>query len=95
MNNSQSNRRRFIKHSLTAAAGLAATTLPSALEASSKIRVISSTKANPVKIGAARIKFAVIGLNHNHIYGQVEAVTKGGGEPEGAHFRGSNPPSYQ
>ncbi len=80
MNNAQSNRRRFIKHSLTAAAGLATTTLPSALEASSKIRVISSTKANPAKTGAARIKFSAIGLNHGHIYGQVESVIKGGGE---------------
>ena len=28
----------------------------------------------------ARIKFAVIGINHSHIYGQVEAVQRGGGE---------------
>ena len=28
----------------------------------------------------ARIKFAVIGINHAHIYGQVEAVRNGGGE---------------
>ena len=29
---------------------------------------------------APRIGFAVIGLNHGHIYGQIEAVTRGGGE---------------
>jgi predicted dehydrogenase len=29
---------------------------------------------------ASRIKFAVIGMNHGHIYGQVDAVTRGGGE---------------
>lgn len=29
---------------------------------------------------AARITFAVIGLNHSHIYGQVDAVQRGGGE---------------
>ena len=29
---------------------------------------------------ASRIKFAVIGLNHGHIYGQTEAVIRGGGE---------------
>lgn len=28
----------------------------------------------------ARIKFAAIGLNHGHIYGQTDAVTRGGGE---------------
>src|SRR4051794_19088942 len=27
-----------------------------------------------------RIKFAVIGINHSHIYSQVEAVQRGGGE---------------
>lgn len=29
---------------------------------------------------AARIRFAAIGLNHGHIYGQTEAVVRGGGE---------------
>ena len=29
---------------------------------------------------AGRIKFAVIGMNHNHIYSQVEAVIRGGGQ---------------
>lgn len=32
---------------------------------------------NPTR---ARIKFSVIGLNHNHIYGQTRAVQRGGGE---------------
>jgi predicted dehydrogenase len=27
-----------------------------------------------------KIRFGVIGINHNHIYGQVDAVTRGGGE---------------
>src|SRR3954463_14466829 len=30
--------------------------------------------------GPSRIKFAVIGINHSHIYSQVEAVQRGGGE---------------
>ena len=30
--------------------------------------------------GSPRIKFAVIGINHPHIYAQVEAVIRGGGE---------------
>ena len=29
---------------------------------------------------AARLRFAVIGINHGHIYSQVEAVIRGGGE---------------
>ena len=28
----------------------------------------------------AKIKFAVIGINHDHIHGQIEAVVRGGGE---------------
>lgn len=38
--------------------------------------IVSSTAAP----APGRIKFAAIGLNHGHIYGQVEAVTRGGGE---------------
>jgi predicted dehydrogenase len=30
--------------------------------------------------GPARIRFAAIGLNHSHVYGQIEAVRRGGGE---------------
>src|SRR5687767_12700057 len=29
---------------------------------------------------APRIRFAAIGLNHGHIYGQVDTVIRGGGE---------------
>jgi predicted dehydrogenase len=32
------------------------------------------------RTGPARIRFAVIGINHSHIYGQVDAVQRGGGE---------------
>ena len=31
-------------------------------------------------VGASRIRFSVIGMNHGHIYSQVEAVIRGGGE---------------
>ena len=34
----------------------------------------------PSKPVAPRIKFSVIGMNHGHIYGQVGAVQRGGGE---------------
>ncbi|HEV3484438.1 MAG TPA: Gfo/Idh/MocA family oxidoreductase, partial [Vicinamibacterales bacterium] len=36
--------------------------------------------APPAPRSAPRIRFAVIGLNHGHIYGQTEAVLRGGGE---------------
>lgn len=61
------NRRRFIKDSSKAAAGIAL--LPS---------LANHTWAYARK--PPRIRFSVIGTNHPHIYGMVEAVIKGGGE---------------
>jgi predicted dehydrogenase len=40
----------------------------------------ASAQAPAVKAAPTRIKFSVIGLNHSHIYGQVGAVQRGGGE---------------
>jgi predicted dehydrogenase len=59
------SRRDFLKTSATAAVGLATMSmLPSPLAASS----------------APRLRFGVVGINHSHIYGMVDAVTRGGGE---------------
>lgn len=79
MNQSKANRRRFIKESITAAAGIAATSIPLNLSASSNLHFESSTKKESRQL-PPRIKFAAIGLNHGHIYGQVNAVIRGGGE---------------
>ena len=62
-------RRRF----LTGMAGSAA--FLSALPRASAASLAPSQAQAP-----ARIKFAVIGINHSHIYSQVEAVQRGGGE---------------
>jgi predicted dehydrogenase len=60
-----SSRRDFFKTSATAAVGLATMSmLPSPLAASS----------------APRLRFGVVGINHSHIYGMVDAVARGGGE---------------
>ena len=40
----------------------------------------ASAQAPAGKTSPTRIKFSVIGLNHSHIYGQVGAVQRGGGE---------------
>jgi predicted dehydrogenase len=61
------NRRKFIKEAVAGAAGLVVT---SALPRETR----GGTTAAP------RIRFSVIGLNHGHIYGQTEAVLRGGGE---------------
>jgi len=43
---------------------------------------VDATQAQPAPqpSGPPRIQFAAIGLNHGHIYGQCEAVTRGGGQ---------------
>lgn len=46
---------------------------------------LAALSALPSKLYAqpnapARIRFAAVGLNHGHIYGQIEAVVRGGGE---------------
>lgn len=69
MKEAQPNRRNFIKTSATSAAGVAAMSmLPRKSVGAQEI-----TKS-------PRIKFSAIGLNHGHIYGQVGAVIRGGGE---------------
>jgi predicted dehydrogenase len=40
----------------------------------------SGLESSRGKSAAPRIRFSVIGINHGHIYGQVEAVKRGGGE---------------
>ncbi len=85
MKQSNFNRRKFIKYTTAAATGIGlssvmpdkvlASTIPSADE-----RDIAAAgelmKPNP----DPRIKFSVIGINHNHIYGMTDAIIRGGGE---------------
>ncbi len=67
------SRRDAVKASAGAVAGLAAmAAIPGRLAAA----VHTARRGKQ----AARIRFAVIGANHNHIYGQVGAATRGGGE---------------
>ncbi len=80
----QANRRDFLRHSLATAAGAATATLPSDIFGNS---FHATTRPIEVKVAPAKpnrpkasIRFAVIGLNHGHIYGQVEALINGGGE---------------
>jgi predicted dehydrogenase len=80
----ESNRRKFLRQSFTTAAGLAATALPGNLSGEPfNIRgrpIMSRERANPTKVGKSLIRFSAIGLNHGHIYGQVNTVIRGGGE---------------
>ncbi len=68
------NRRGFLKSALGATAGILAVGNLTANTFS------PYTLPHVNKSQTPRIRFSVIGLNHGHIYGQVEAVIKGGGE---------------
>lgn len=84
MKTSNSNRRNFIRNTITAAAGL--TVLP-AMGNINPTKEICVNDAGTVYSGPPRIRFSVIGINHGHINSQVEAVKRGGGELVAFHAK--------
>ena len=74
------DRRRFMKDAATTAAGIV---VPAALlqAASPTPDHIRAPEVQQTESWAEpRIKFSVIGINHDHIHGQILAVTRGGGQ---------------
>ena len=82
MSTDRMDRRRFLRDVTTSTALMAA--LPrgaAALDGGlGHVRHETAGTQNPAAAGGPRIRFAAIGLNHGHIYGQTEAVLGGGGE---------------
>ncbi|QHT71572.1 Gfo/Idh/MocA family oxidoreductase [Rhodocytophaga rosea] len=80
MKASKPNRRTFIKESVSTAAGIALFSgLPQqTIAAHTPEPQAAFTILKPAE--TSRIRFSAIGLNHGHIYGQVEAVIRGGGQ---------------
>lgn len=74
MNQSNSDRRKFLKN----ASLLSGMYLFSGFQ--NKVRSETLTQTNTKPIIANRIKFAVININHPHIYGMTDAIKRGGGE---------------
>lgn len=74
------DRRRFMKEAAATAAGMVVA--PAVFPSSSPVEVKENpSSANKERtFDTPRIKFSVIGINHDHIYGQVEAVKRGGGQ---------------
>lgn len=64
-----SSRREFLQSSLGASA-----------IAFARSNRLTGVQDKPTASRAPRIKFAVIGVNHSHITGQVQTVTRGGGQ---------------
>ena len=72
------DRREFIKTSGNAAAGMMVTAGLSA-RAARAVRTASSQSTSDPHVKRS-LKFSVIGVNHDHIYAQIEAAHRGGGE---------------
>src|SRR5215470_1864077 len=68
---SDTERRDFLKSSVP--------TLGLALLAA-RAKPVSAAPQSPAPAAPPRLRFGVIGLNHGHVYGQVDAVLHGGGE---------------
>jgi predicted dehydrogenase len=82
MKESQTDRRKFIKDTVTSAAGLVMlSALPHHTSGTPVATDTYGFKREKIQLPMApRIRFSVIGLNHNHINSQTEAVLAGGGE---------------
>ena len=77
----KANRRKFIASSLATAAGVISSANLSASPFKMNSRPIENNEKYPQpKTAVVPIRFAVIGLNHGHIYGQSEAVIRNGGQ---------------
>lgn len=79
MKRPQANRRRFIKDSV-ATAGMIVVSALSKRISSAHLHNTTAKGNQASKPPMPRIRFSAIGLNHAHIYGQVGAVLRGGGE---------------
>ncbi|MGH9881979.1 MAG: Gfo/Idh/MocA family protein, partial [Pyrinomonadaceae bacterium] len=80
MNTAQANRRKFIKDSVTTAASMVVVSALSNPVAQVQGEQTVGRQRNEGTQGTPRIRFSAIGLNHGHIYGQVGAVIRGGGQ---------------
>lgn len=81
MGQSNVNRRRFIKNTVATATGMSLfSAFPETAFSSGNVREVSAGDTAPQQWDNPRIQFSVIGINHAHIYSQVEAVIRGGGQ---------------
>jgi predicted dehydrogenase len=81
----QSNRRKFLQQSISSVTGIAAAGMIPADLFGRDLHSTSHPEEIILKPGTSclpkeSIRFSVIGLNHSHIYGMVEALINGGGE---------------
>ncbi|HTM93223.1 MAG TPA: Gfo/Idh/MocA family oxidoreductase [Flavisolibacter sp.] len=81
MAKSNFNRRKFLRDTAATVGGISLfSAFPEKLFAAESSSETSISEAPPRQWDNPRIKFSVIGINHAHIYSQVDAVTRGGGQ---------------
>jgi predicted dehydrogenase len=79
MNKSQSDRRNFLKAAGSLAGLSIFSGLPQTLKAGATVTE-ETVFITPRSFSQSRLNFAVIGINHGHIYSQIESVLRGGGK---------------
>ena len=82
MNDRSTGRRDFLKHAGWMGSVAMMTWLPHAALALKEERVVEDAvmPAQPEEAPKNHIKFSVCGISHDHIYGMVGAIQRGGGE---------------
>jgi predicted dehydrogenase len=81
MAKSNFNRRKFLRDAAATVGGISIfSALPEKIFATGSFSENSISKTPPKQFADPRIKFSVIGINHSHIYSQVDAVIRGGGQ---------------
>lgn len=75
MNDTKKPRRQFLKDTVKASGLMIMSPL-----AGNVTFIKSTNQQQQVKVEPNRIKFAVININHPHIYGMADAIKRGGGE---------------
>lgn len=75
MNNQNKPRRQFLKNSVKASGLMIMSPLIPKISLAT-----TAEKQQEIITAPNRIKFAVININHSHIYGMVNAIKRGGGE---------------
>jgi len=79
MKKQHASRRKFIRESVTSAAGLLAISALSTPKVDAYEPAVN-TRREETMYQAPRLRFSVIGINHDHIHGQIAATVRGGGQ---------------
>src|SRR5215813_14500031 len=81
MKKTEASRRKFIRQSVTSAAGLLALTAVGKGNNNEGNEPVTLARRNKLMSQATpRLRFAVMGINHDHIHSQIGATIRGGGE---------------